>query len=190
MYLPIAAEAEAATRAAAELPPAPRDEQPATPDNLPAKAAPGGAVQRRANHTGSLIPTIPTVTRAAARWIRPLVPPLVARAIDTTTHPLRTAREVFEEVEEITFSLKRTGKVTFNTEQGTASPRQPYVAAVQTNSSQRVDPASVTSDPDELGASIEDRPSIGHHARGALIGGKRPFELRGPNDPRELPPAR
>ena len=33
----------------------------------------------------SLIPSIPDATKAAARWVRPLVPPFVARVIDTTT---------------------------------------------------------------------------------------------------------
>lgn len=56
-------------------------------------------------------PLIPGVTKAAARWLGPLVPTIVARAIDTTTQPLRTARQVFEEFEEITFSLKRTRRV-------------------------------------------------------------------------------
>ena len=37
--------------------------------------------------------------------MRPFVPPIVASAIDTTTRPLRAAREVFEETEEIHFSL-------------------------------------------------------------------------------------
>lgn len=58
-----------------------------------------------------LIPSLPDLTRSAVRWIRPLVPPIVAKAIDTTTHPVRTARQVFEEVEEIHFSLRRTHSV-------------------------------------------------------------------------------
>lgn len=36
--------------------------------------------------------------------------------LDNTTAPLRTARQVFEEVEEIAFSFKRTHKVTVNAE--------------------------------------------------------------------------
>ena len=51
------------------------------------------------------------------RWIRPLVPGFVARAIDTSTHPLRSARQVIEEFEEITFTLKRTRKLTVDTEE-------------------------------------------------------------------------
>lgn len=89
MYLPIEAEAAAASRA------------PALP---PGKTEPESSL-------------IPNVTKTAARWIRPFVPPIVARAIDTTTQPLRSARQVFEEVEEVTFSFKRTHKVTVNSEE-------------------------------------------------------------------------
>jgi branched-subunit amino acid ABC-type transport system permease component len=92
-----------------------------TTDNLPAVVESGRAAEPR---SGSLIPTIPDVTKAAARWIRPLVPPFVARAVDTTTQPLRAARQVFEEVEEITFLLKRTHKVTVNSEETAEQPRQ------------------------------------------------------------------
>ncbi|VFA93431.1 Uncharacterised protein [Nocardia farcinica] len=94
-----------------ELPaaPVPREDT-AVPEtsNLPARAAderPGGGLE---------LPIIGTVpfTDTAARWIRPLVPGFVADAIDTATHPLRTARQAFEEVEEITFTFRRTRKVT------------------------------------------------------------------------------
>ncbi|MBF6263927.1 DUF4407 domain-containing protein [Nocardia farcinica] len=94
-----------------ELPaaPVPREDTavPETP-NLPARAAderPGGGLE---------LPIIGTVpfTDTAARWIRPLVPGFVADAIDTATHPLRTARQAFEEVEEITLTFRRTRKVT------------------------------------------------------------------------------
>jgi hypothetical protein len=98
MYLPIEAEAAAASRAPA-LPAG----KPSGKENLPAPAEPSSL--------------IPNVTKTAARWIRPFVPPIVARAIDTTTQPLRTARQVFEEVEEVTFSFKRTHKVTVNSEE-------------------------------------------------------------------------
>jgi hypothetical protein len=115
-----------------------------------------------------------------------LVPPLVARAIDTTTHPLRTAREVFEEVEEITFSLKRTRKVTFNAEQSTAAPRRPAAVEVQASSSRRGEPSTAGTDPYALAAS--DQPSVGHRTGGELMGRERALELRGRNGPRELPP--
>ncbi|MGW4773362.1 DUF4407 domain-containing protein [Nocardia sp. NPDC004278] len=102
--------------------------------NLPATVSPGalaptsgaGAV---VPHVASSAPTAPkggglelpligTVpfTDTAARLIRPLVPSFVANAIDTATHPLRTARQAFEEVEEITFTLRRTRKVTVDSQ--------------------------------------------------------------------------
>lgn len=62
------------------------------------------------------IPSLPELTKSAARWIRPLVPDIVAKAIDSTTHPVRTARQVWEEVEEINFSLRRTHTVTVHSE--------------------------------------------------------------------------
>lgn len=96
LYLPIAAEAEAASIAAPE-----------EPRNLPAVAEPqrGGGLPS--------VPVIPDVTKAAVRWIRPFVPPIVAGAIDNATKPLR---QVFEETEEIHFTLRRTHKVTVETE--------------------------------------------------------------------------
>ncbi|WP_405487492.1 DUF4407 domain-containing protein [Nocardia sp. NBC_00511] len=89
--------------------------------------APGGALTPHvpvaqpapANKGGGLeLPIIGTVpfTDTAARWIRPLVPSFVANAIDTATHPLRTVRQAFEEAEEITFTLRRTRKVTVDSQ--------------------------------------------------------------------------
>jgi hypothetical protein len=80
-------------------------------DNLPA------VVEDEPKPGSSLIPTIPDVTKAAARWLRPFVPPIIATAIDTTTKPLRSARQVFEETEEIHFSLRRTHKVSIESEE-------------------------------------------------------------------------
>ncbi len=117
MFLPIAAEAEAASRAAAQLP-AGRSE-PQREESLPVRVESDESNAGR----GPAVPTIPEVTKAAARWIRPLVPPFVAWAIDTTAHPLRSARQAFEEFEEITFTLKRTHKVTFNSEESAEQPR-------------------------------------------------------------------
>ena len=45
------------------------------------------------------------------------MPPIIASAIDTTTKPLRSARQVFEETEEIHFSLRRTYKVSVHSEE-------------------------------------------------------------------------
>ncbi|TQM29544.1 DUF4407 domain-containing protein [Nocardia bhagyanarayanae] len=84
----------------------------------PAPAEPKGG--------GLELPIIGTVpfTDTAARWIRPLVPSFVANAIDTATHPLRTARQAFEEVEEITFTLRRTRKVTVDSQDSHGAAQQ------------------------------------------------------------------
>ena len=124
VYLPIAAEAEAASRAITQRPaPEPAAGIAQTPDvaeNLPAPLSPAGEVEAHEERNAPLIPSIPDATRTAVRWIRPLVPPFVAKVIDTTTAPLRTARQAFEgvleETEEITFTLKRSRKVTVNSE--------------------------------------------------------------------------
>lgn len=57
------------------------------------------------------LPMVPDVAGAAMRWVRPFVPPIIATAIETTTRPLRAAREVFEETEEIHLSLRRSHRV-------------------------------------------------------------------------------
>ncbi|MEO9016438.1 MAG: DUF4407 domain-containing protein [Mycobacterium sp.] len=112
-YLPIAIEAAAA---AAELHAGgPAAQLPATVDRLPATADTGA-------HAAAPIPFIPDIARTAARWIRPLVPSVVARAIDTTIGPMRTIQQVFEEVEEITFTLKRTLKVNVSSVQQVEDP--------------------------------------------------------------------
>jgi hypothetical protein len=167
MYLPIAAEAEAASRQPAALP--------AGKDNLPAHAEPDRSRS-----------VIPNVTKTAARWIRPFVPPIVARAIDTTTQPLRTARQVFEEVEEITFAFKRTHKITVDTQataestsEATAQAAQhPSVATEPGGTTRRVE-SSRAADPATLAA--PERSSELPYRNG-------PGEVRGGANPRELPP--
>ncbi|WP_327142991.1 DUF4407 domain-containing protein [Nocardia sp. NBC_01327] len=91
---------------------------PAGPAPQPAPVNKGGGLE---------LPIIGTVpfTDTAARWIRPLVPSFVANALDTATHPLRTVRQAFEEAEEITFTLRRTRKVTSNFEDS-AQQQQMY----------------------------------------------------------------
>jgi hypothetical protein len=96
-------------------------------DNLPAR-----------REGTSLIPAIPDVTKAAARWLRPFVPPIIASAIDTTTKPLRSARQVFEETEEIHFSLKRTHKVSVQSEEHgsvATEPVEPHTTSASVVSS-------------------------------------------------------
>jgi hypothetical protein len=193
IYLPIAAEAEAASRAIAAVPPA----EPA-PENLPAPVEPHGEVEPRHEERATpLIPSIPDATKAAARWIRPLVPPFVARVIDNTTAPLRTARQVFEEVEEIRFSLKRTHKVTFDAQstEGGGQPPHPASSAPAArveSSRQRRGPASHErySSVQPLAAK-EATTSLGPAAgdRNAELGRRDgPGELRAPDGPRQLPP--
>ncbi len=195
MYLPIAAEAEAASLAIAPLPAeAAEVAAPDAPERLPSRVETGGEVEPHHERGTPLIPSIPM---AAARWIRPLVPPLVARVIDTTTQPLRTARQVFEEVEEITFAFKRTRKVTVDSE---ASPAEP---------ARRVTPDGPAGERrDESGRPAEElvgshpslRRAVGTTAGGAapgstprddereLTGREGPRELEPPAGPRQLPP--
>jgi hypothetical protein len=133
-------------------------------DNLPALAE-GDAVEPRRGGT-SLIPTIPDVTKAAARWIRPFVPPIIASAIDTTTKPLRGGRQVFEETEEIHFSLKRTHRVSVQSEEHGSVATEPVEP--------HAPPASVVS-------------SVERHQM--LTEREGHPELRGADGPRQLPPA-
>jgi hypothetical protein len=88
-------------------------------ENLPALAQAGAVEPRRGSGTSLItgLPGIPDATRTAAFWIRPFVPPIVASAIETTTRPLRGVRQSFEETEEIHFTLKRSYKVTVQTEE-------------------------------------------------------------------------
>lgn len=218
MYLPIAAEAEAASKAITQLPAgAQHDREHArneAPANLPAQVEPAGAVEHhepREERGTPLIPSIPDATRAAARWIRPLVPPFVARAIDQTTQPLRSARQVFEEVEEIAFSFKRTRKVTVDSESSEPGPgEQPSPAppaAEAPADTRRIDssrPEGGPADYDRLGTN-EERPSLdrvpprdmaglsvgstGREGRRELAEREGPRELRSPEGPRQLPPA-
>ncbi|HEU0189762.1 MAG TPA: DUF4407 domain-containing protein [Mycobacterium sp.] len=163
IYLPIAAEAEAAAKAAFELPAA-TVRSPGSTDNLPAPLDPGHAGERGK----SLIPVIPDITRNAARWLRPLVPPVVARAIDSTIGPVRAARQVFEEVEEITFTLKRTHKVN--------------VASLATEAALEAPVA-----PDRPGADPRPPAPRPHSALPAIDGAVGPNELLAPQYRDELP---
>ena len=99
---PVQAQSERVDEPIAQLPASESDNLPAVVESKPGS---------------SLIPTIPDVTKTAARWLRPFVPPIVASAIETTTKPLRGARQVFEETEEIHFSLRRTHKVSVQSEE-------------------------------------------------------------------------
>ncbi|WP_068066109.1 DUF4407 domain-containing protein [Nocardia xishanensis] len=102
------------------------------PTTSPGQLAPAAPRAEEPKGGGLELPIIGTVpfTDTAARWIRPLVPSFVANAIDTATHPLRTARQAFEEVEEITFTLRRTRKVTVDSHDSHAQA-QPHAVAPQ-----------------------------------------------------------
>ncbi|WP_174185948.1 DUF4407 domain-containing protein [Nocardia barduliensis] len=111
--------------------------------NLPAPVTVSSpAATPAAPHSGGglelpLIGTVP-FTDTAARFIRPLVPSFVANAIDTATHPLRTARQAFEEVEEITFTLRRTRKVTVDGHAPQAVAYQPQPGAPEIAHAQHI----------------------------------------------------
>jgi hypothetical protein len=154
---PVQARLERVTEPTPELPSA-------ESDNLPALAG-GDAVEPR-REGASLIPTIPDVTKVAARWLRPFVAPIIASAIDTTTKPLRGARQVFEETEEIHFSLRRTQKVSVHSEEYGPAAKEPVEPPAA--------PASVVSSVERQQMTTEPE---GHP------------ELRGADGPRHLPSA-
>ncbi|MGY4097997.1 DUF4407 domain-containing protein [Nocardia sp. R16R-3T] len=196
-------------------------QQDTVPPNLPATVsagalAPASGAGAMVPHTASAasaapkgggleLPLIGTVpfSDTAARFIRPLVPAFVANAIDTATHPLRTARQAFEEVEEITFTLRRTRKVTVDSQdshaQAIAQPPNPGYQAPGTPESwhaQRVASTAVDADyshdprypalpptaaPQGYGLPQAER----HHELSA----RHRNELPGHRGPRELPPA-
>ncbi len=186
IYLPIAAEAEAASKAALQLP-ASDPHIAEEPDHLPAVVDPEpDPVASVARARGAS--TLPDVTRAATRWIRPLVPTFVARAIDTTTQPLRAARQVFEEVEEITFSLKRTRKVTLDSEEALRPPRRSGCAtgAAHPEADSSEDPAPRPIGPAPQLRSPPDLP--GREPAAALGAPDRPGELEAADGPPQLPP--
>ncbi|VEG45329.1 Conserved membrane integral protein of uncharacterised function [Mycolicibacterium flavescens] len=189
VYLPIAAEAEAASLVAAEAPSVETPEV-VTPQNLPAPVDDDRSVEPVGEAVRSLIPGIPDVTRAAARWIRPLVPPIIANAIDTTTKPLRGVRHILEETEEIHFSMRRTRKVSTHMEEG--------AEVVDEGDSDALGSARATTVRDDdrehgygrIGRGAEHASAVTRgEGRGELAGGGA-RELRGHRGPRELPPGR
>ncbi|BBU22860.1 membrane protein [Mycobacterium xenopi] len=139
-------------------------------ENLPARVERRDTVEP-GHERGA--PLIADVTKTPARWIRPLVPGFVARAVDTTTQPLRAARQMFEDVEEITFSLKRTRRVTVSAEDR-GSQVAPDSALVK-------DRPAASRGRDHLKASAAPR---------EVEIGDRPAELDAPEVPRQLPPGK
>jgi Domain of unknown function (DUF4407) len=186
IYLPIAAEAEAASLVATQLPCIEEETEVTETPNLPATVESGDVPAT------PQIPSLPDVTKAAARWIRPLVPSFVARAIDNSTHPLRTARQVLEEVEEITFSLKRTRRITVNTEESVAPESagesgsfgaSDAAHGLQHIAAQRATPQRLAEKRVE-GVALPQRES-----QHELAERKGPREVRAAEGPPQLPPA-
>ncbi len=136
-----------------------------------------------------VLPGIPDLTRSAVRWIRPLVPPIVAKAIDSTAHPVRTARQVFEEVEEINFSLRRTHTVTVHSTDNPPSENEHEPARDDDEGARRrVESSVVRSD---LGGGHTESPSGALSGRSPNVtlggGGSRPRGLPKPDGARQLP---
>lgn len=181
VYLPIAAEAEAASLVAAEVPVT--EPEVDAPKNLPVPVEDDRPVEPASEAGRPLIPSIPDVTRTAARWIRPLVPPIIVNAIDTTTKPFRGARQILEETEEIHFSMRRTRKVTTHVEEVAGE----HVVDSSDGSTARADDHGYG----RLDAGAE-------HASSTLASGEDRAELTGRDwrelsahrAPRELPPGR
>ncbi|MBS4102240.1 DUF4407 domain-containing protein [Tsukamurella paurometabola] len=143
-FLPIAAAAEAASLRAPGQPPAdetptgplpvvgatdetPEPEEPAVSDEntLPARVAEAAPAvpARAAEHKPN--PFVPPVIDGAARtiagFVRPLMPPIVARVLPGGA--TRTVQQSYEEVEEVTFAMRRTRKVVVGTvEQSVPAP--------------------------------------------------------------------
>ncbi|WP_433660831.1 DUF4407 domain-containing protein [Nocardia sp. CA-128927] len=175
----------------------------ATP-NLPAPVnaralAPSTGAPAPKTGGGLELPLIGTVpfTDTAARLIRPLVPSFVANAIDNATHPLRTARQAFEEVEEITFTLKRTRKVTVDTQDSHVpagyqlAPGSPEALHAQRVAATVVDADYGQQDPrySALPDGSGSQPYGLSGARQDELGGRRQSELPGRGQ-RELPRGR
>jgi hypothetical protein len=178
VFLPIAAEAEAASLLPAELP--------AVVDTHESAPEGDGAVERSGR---PLIPAIPDVTRAAARWIRPLVPPILINAIDTTTKPLRGVRQIFEETEEIHISMRRTHRVKAHMEEteDVAAERGFVADAAGTRH-------ATTVERDDRGPSLggaeQVSPAIAKGEDRAELAGRSTRAVRGHRGSRELPPGR
>lgn len=121
------------------------------------------------------VPVIGEVTNAAARLIMPFVPPIVAGAVDNVSRNVartvaKPLRQVFTETEEFHFTLRRTHRVTVESDadaEGAEQPRQ------------------VTSDREWVDA---DGPRV--ESRRTLILGESDgtAELTSDAGPRQLPP--
>ncbi|AEV71601.1 hypothetical protein MycrhN_0973 [Mycolicibacterium rhodesiae NBB3] len=105
--------------------PEPELPQPESPKAELAQVESAGELEPRRDGGGSLVPTIPGITKAATRWIRPFVPPIVTTAVETATKPLRGVRQIFEEQEEVHFSMRRSRTLTVHTEESVEEGSEP-----------------------------------------------------------------
>lgn len=183
VYLPIAAEAEAASLYPTELSSVPAVVE--VPDSEDDASDDDRVVERSGR---PLIPAIPDVTRAAARWIRPLVPPILINAIDTTTKPLRGVRQIFEETEEIHISMRRTHRVSAHTEETeeVAGERGSVADGAGTRKATTVERDD--REYDSLGAAERVSPAMARGEDRAELAGGSTRAVRGHRGPRELPP--
>lgn len=131
------------------VPPIRENALPPGEPGLPVPLGKEVAVRQPAGLELPLIGTIP-FTDTAARWIRPLVPGFVSSAIDTAidtaSQPLRTARHVLTEAEEITFTVRRARRVGVDSDiDGSRSVRRP-----STRHRGATADAEITLDPDAI----------------------------------------
>ncbi|WP_280402194.1 DUF4407 domain-containing protein [Nocardia carnea] len=133
-----------------------------------------------------LIGTVP-FTGTAARMIRPLVPGFVSSAVDNALdvagRPLRTARHVLTEAEEITFTLRRTRKITID---GPAEQTRPGTgdSGDTASSGHSVVDAELVLDSDAIVSATTHLEPAAENA----LSGRAARGLPEPPSPRELPP--
>lgn len=149
-------------RAAPETEPEPDAEiieEAAVPEeeNLPARieeaapAVPAYEVERKPN------PFVPPVLDDAARtiagFVRPLVPPIVARVLPGGGGGTRVVQQSYEEVEEVTFAMRRTRKVVVGTvEHDAPTPAAPSAPPAPSASEVPLDVAHEPVDTRPVGA--------------------------------------
>ncbi|GAB2650268.1 DUF4407 domain-containing protein [Nocardia goodfellowii] len=181
-------------------------ELPAGKDSTVSSHLPATVSAPPSTRSGELVPHQPAAPRSgglelpiigqvpfsdtAARWIRPLVPSFVANAVDTATHPLRTARQAFEEVEEITFTLRRTRKVTVDTQDSPAmsTPQSGYQLQTGSPQAQHIAATVVDADYAQPQTPAPQTPALPDADRQDELSGPRKRQLFGRRGPRELPP--
>lgn len=97
----------------------PAEAEPASPALPVASSREPEASKELERARGGGVPIIPEVTRAAVRLVRPFVPPVVSGAIAGATRmATKPIRQVFEETEEFHFTMRRTHRVTVESEGG------------------------------------------------------------------------